>query len=154
MTDAQFMQEIRVFLSAWRTMSLATVDAEGHAHAANLQFVADDRFSLYYVSSLGSAHSRHIVVDPIVAATIHAHTDDHTRIHGVQLHGRCEQVIGDQEKARAWDLYVKRFDFIKGNAMFEEHLRSEPFFKVTPTWLRWIDNRRGFGFKVERFLSA
>jgi len=153
-TDAQIITEVTAFLGTWRTMSLATVDAQGHAHAANIQFVPDDALNLYFVSGLASAHSQHIVLDPIVAATIYAHTDEHTQIHGVQLHGRCAQVSDEAEKAKAWDLYVDRFDFIQGNAMFEKHLRSEPFFKVTPTWLRWIDNRRSFGFKMEITLSA
>ena len=154
MTETEFNQEIRAFLSTWRTMSLATVDAQGHAHAANLQFVADDQLCLYYVSSLSSAHSEHIVIDPRVAATIYAHTDEHTQIHGLQLHGRCEQVVDVTQKQRIWELYVNRFDFITGNPMFESFLRSEEFFKVTPTWLRWIDNRRSFGFKMEQTLSA
>ncbi len=154
MTDAQFFQEIRTFLSNWRTMSLATVDEHGRAHAANIQFALDEDFALYYVSSVNSAHSKHIVLDPHMAATIYAHTDDHTQIHGIQLHGTCAEVTDPAERKHAWEVYVNRFTFIAGNANFEKHLRSESFFKVTPTWVRWIDNRREFGFKEERFLSA
>lgn len=154
MKDHEFFEEIRSFFARSRTMSLATVDVDGRPHAANLQFVPDDALNLLYVSSPDSAHSRHVAAEPVVAATIYAHVDDPSQIHGVQLHGRCLRIDDEQEKAQALSLYLNRFTFIAGDAALQRRIRSETFYRLTPSWIRWIDNRRGFGFKRERFLSA
>jgi uncharacterized protein YhbP (UPF0306 family) len=157
MTDHELIQEAGAFLRQWRTASIATVDAGGEPHAANVQFAVDESNEpprLVFVSSLGSAHSEHIALDGHVALTIYAHTDEPWRIHGLQLHGLCERITEPAAKAQAWNIYVKRFTFITTDPMLEARMRGEEFFIVTPTWLRWIDNRRGFGFKREMTLFS
>jgi uncharacterized protein YhbP (UPF0306 family) len=154
MTDAELFAEMRAFLSAWPTASLATIDAYGDPHAANVMFALDADWHLYFVSSPDSAHSQHIARQPAVAMTIYAHVDEPSQIHGVQLHGVCEQVTDDHERQHAWQVYARRFPFVAANPAMTQRVKKECFYRVTPAWVRWIDNRRGFGFKVERYLTV
>ncbi|MEX2212498.1 MAG: pyridoxamine 5'-phosphate oxidase family protein [Phycisphaeraceae bacterium] len=157
MEDSELFDEVRDLLSRWRTASLATVDALGQPHTANVQFVADERMRLYFVSSPNAAHSQHIALAPRVAMTVYAHIDDAAgpgEIHGLQLHGECFAIVDETERAQAWDRYVKRFTFITQNERLAARVKAEQFYVVHPMWLRWIDNRRGFGFKEERTMMV
>ena len=155
MDDKELFDEVRTFLSQWRTGSLATVDEAGQPHAANVQFVADGDLSLYFVSSISSAHSRHIAQDPYAAMTIYAHINDDegpAAIHGLQLHGQCFAITDEADRIAAKKRYLDRFAFIAQNEALAARVKAEQFYVFRPTWLRWIDNRRGFGFKQERTL--
>jgi len=149
-----FFTEVPIFLDTWRTASLATIDENSRPHAANVQFACRDIEHLYFVSSPDSAHSQHLIIEPRIAMTIHAYVDAPELIHGVQLHGRCTPVTDDKQKQIAWDCYTAAFPFILSNPAIEQRVRDEQFYLVVPTWMRYIDNRRGFGFKVEQFFEV
>ena len=149
MAELAFDQEVSLFLATCRTASVATSDAALGPHAANVQFVSDEAWRLYWVSSPDARHSRDVVADPRAAVTIYAHDDRPDQIRGLQLHGQVRVITDDAAWQRVWDLYTARFTFIKDNPVLTQAVRSQRFYVFTPTWLRWIDNRRGFGWKVE-----
>lgn len=148
-------QEAAVLLARCRTASLATVDADGHAHAANIQYAFDDQLNLYFVSSPNAAHSQHIGANPAVALTVYDHQDSEPAfIRGLQLHARATPVTDAVERANALALYTARFPFIATDPRLAAAVEQQSFYKLTPTWLRLIDNRRGFGWKIEMDLAA
>ena len=152
MEDFDFDREIPEFLADCRTASLATVDPDGGPHAANVQYVHDGALKLYFVSSPESAHSRHIGDGGPVAVTIYARNDQPDQIRGVQVHGVCRPVHDETAMNRVWELYVEKFAFAQTYPM-RRTIESQQFYELTPHWMRWIDNRRGFGWKVERELD-
>lgn len=147
-------REVSQFLASCRTASLATVDEHGQPHAANVQFAHDDRLRLYWVSSPDSAHSVHVARTGRVALTVYAHDDRVNQLHGVQFRGRVEIIDDPSAWHEAFELYTGKFTFAAALPQVRERIEQERFYRFTPTWLRWIDNRRSFGFKVERDLSA
>jgi uncharacterized protein YhbP (UPF0306 family) len=149
MIDPLYRPEIETLLAGSRTLCLATVSEAGQPHPANLWYAHDEHWRFYFVSNPGSAHARHLARDPRVAAAIYAHTDIAHEIHGVQLHGRCIAVEDGPDANHAWKLFAAKFPELAANPAIMERLRAERFYYVCPTWVRWIDNRRGFGFKVE-----
>lgn len=146
--------EITSFLASCRTASLATLDAAVGPHAANVQYVSDDEWRLYWVSNPASRHSLDLVVDPRAAVTIYDHDDHPEHIHGLQLRGHCSVIVDKAAWDDAWELYTAKFAFIRSMPSLEQAVRQQRFYCFTPTWVRWIDNRRGFGWKVERELAA
>jgi len=150
--DFVFDEEVGVFLATCRTLSLATVDEHGRPHAANVQYAVDPRMRLVWVSSPKSEHSRHLERDPHVAGTIYGHDDRAQNIHGLQFHGTAERLTDPADCNAAWELYTGRFAFVAALPQFQELLQKQAFYRLTLDWLRWIDNRRGFGWKVERNL--
>lgn len=144
------LREAAALLAECRTASLATVDEQGHPHAANIQYVHDDQLRLYFVSSEDAAHSRHIAVNPMVALTVYHHDDeDPANIRGLQLHGRVEALSNDTQRRRVLALYAARFPFITTDPALRAAVEKQTFYCLAPTWLRLIDNRRRFGWKAE-----
>ena len=151
MPDIDLIREVTLFLATCRTASLATHGDVG-PHAANIQYVSDGALRLYWVSNPASLHSGHLAADPRAAVTIYSHTDAPDDIHGLQMRGTVAEVSGLSEWGRVWEMYSAKFPFVASAPKLIEAVRSQKFYAFTPTWLRWIDNRRGFGFKVEKQL--
>lgn len=144
-------QQIAALLAGSRTATLATVDERRQPHAVNIQYVHDDRSRIYFVSSPDSAHSQHIAHCEQVAVTIYSHDDQRPdQIRGLQLHGTCQLLADPQDRQYAWDLYSQKYPFVAQMSRLLRILEARQFYRVTPTWMRWIDNRRKFGFKQEK----
>jgi len=152
MAELDLQQELSTFLAVCRTATLATVDTEGRPHAACVQFVADASWRLAWVSHVASAHSLHLNDRPDCAVTVYAHDDQPDRIHGVQLRGRATEVEAGA-RAAALSLYREKYPFV-AEEPYASAIEKQGVYRFTPTWLRWIDNRRGFGFKVEQTLTG
>lgn len=149
----EFDAMIRSFLQTSRTATLATVNEDGAPAACNVQYAQDDELNLYFVSNDQSDHSRNIVRDGRVALTVYAHDDRAQNIHGVQIRGVAEALCKAGDCNQAWEIYTSKFTFAAALPQFAEVLRNETFFRIRPTWLRWIDNRKKFGWKVEKALG-
>ncbi|MBB6428368.1 pyridoxamine 5'-phosphate oxidase family protein [Algisphaera agarilytica] len=153
--DLAFNQEIELFLATCRTASLATFGSDGQPHAANLQYAHDANWCLHWISSTDSKHSQHLIENPRAAVTIYAHQDVPELIHGLQIHGTVDLAIshGQAEWNHVWELYTGKFEFVNSMPQLRSAAEQQSFYRFRPTWLRWIDNRKGFGWKVEKTLS-
>ena len=136
---------LRRFLGEVSTLSLATVDEAGEPHAANVYFAPDERLDLLFVSDPKSAHCRAVAARPRVAATVYAPVRMWQQIRGVQLHGTCGPIDGG-EWAAVWQTYLRKFPHI---AEVESMVLAQRFYRIRPTWFRYIDNTVRFGHKVE-----
>lgn len=134
------------FLERRSTMTLATADPAGRPHAASLYFVHDERLRLYFLSSPESHHARHLQDRPEVAVTIHGEPWDWRTIQGVQIAGTAGPVEDPQEREEAMARYRAKFPFVEALPQALAHAR---LYRVLPCWVRWIDNTRGFGYRVE-----
>jgi uncharacterized protein len=149
--DATARDRILAYLAAHNTLTLAT-EREGKPWA-NALFYANDDFTLYFVSDPKTRHADHLKNNPRVAATIQDDQRDWRAIQGVQIEGRCSEITNPIESARALTVYAGKFPFIADLLRAPKELGSAMakarFHKITPTWIRLIDNARGFGFKEE-----
>ena len=148
------LQESASLLSDCRTASLATVDDDGRPHAANIQYVHDERLRLYFVSSEDAAHSQHAAARPDVAVTVYHHEDaEPGTIRGLQIRGRLTAVTDEREQDTALTQYLSKFSFIADSHKLRGAVERQTLYCFTPSWVRLIDNRRGFGFKAEMRIS-
>ncbi len=136
------------FLSTHNTLTLATVGPDGRPHAAAVFYAVADDLTLYFLSEPKTLHAQHIGAGAMVAATIEENNQDWKSIQGLQLHGWAEPCAGPDEEA-ARQVYAARFPFIVAAATLASPLSRARYYKLAPTWMRLIDNRRGFGFKEE-----
>ncbi|WP_376791576.1 pyridoxamine 5'-phosphate oxidase family protein [Thermoflexus sp.] len=134
------------FLSRRSTLTLATADESGRPYAASLYFVHDERLRLYFLSSPESRHISHLAVRSEVAVTIHGEPWDWKTIQGLQLTGTADPVEDAEERERVMARYRAKFPFIEELPQALAHAR---LYRITPHWVRWIDNTRGFGYRVE-----
>jgi len=153
LTHDELIATVRDFLDAARTGSLATADQAGKPHGANVQMVraAGASLDLFWVSSPDSQHSKHLARQPAAALTVYAHDDTAANIHGLQMHGRAAAVPEEEAWDVCWDLYTRKYPVVTTMPQVREMVEAgrQQFYRFSPSWLRWIDNRRGFGWKVE-----
>jgi len=147
---------IHEFLARHTTLTLATIGPEG-PQAAALFYAHDAALNLYFLSEPSSRHARNLAADPRCAVTIQADGQDWRLITGLQIEGSAQVLTSPAEWAIAYDVYRAKFPFVgeawqgKGMAAptLSGPLARSRFYRLTPRWLRLIDNARGFGHKDE-----
>jgi uncharacterized protein YhbP (UPF0306 family) len=140
-------------------MTLATSGAGGEPHAAAVYFAAvlrgaassdlpdPDQLTLYFFSDSKAQHARDLGLSPRAAAELHpAAVQGWQEIRGLQLRGSVRPVSPGAEWDAAFEAYLKKFPFV---ASMKDIVAQNQLFAFTPAWLRWMDNRRGFGWKEE-----
>jgi uncharacterized protein YhbP (UPF0306 family) len=101
---------------------------------------------LYFFSESDSQHSRDIAHQPGAAVTIYPESTGWQDIRGLQMRGMVYRVEPGAEWERAWESYRLKFPFVEALRVI---VARNALFAFQPSWLRWLDNRRGFGFKQE-----
>lgn len=139
--------EDRSALWALPALTLATTGLDGAPHAAAVYFAAsEDQQALYFFSAASSQHSLDLTANPQAAATIHPLVQGWQEIRGLQLRGWVKVVPPGEEWEQAWQRYLVKFPFAGD---IKEVVARNTLYAFHPTWVRWIDNRRGFGHKEE-----
>ncbi len=141
------------------TMTLSTQGPEG-PHAVPIYFASEPvkdletllnqgqaGLRLYFLSDPGSLHGRHLAAIPQAAAAIYpAAPEGWQNIRGLQMHGVVQRLETGPAWEKAWQCYQAKFPFV---AMLKQVVAINALYALTPTWLRLVDNARGFGFKRE-----
>lgn len=131
-------------------LTLATAGVDGEPHAAAVYFAADPLLRFYFYSLASSQHGLDLSANVRAAAALHAQPADWQEIRGLQMRGVVEALPPGAELEAGWQAYAAKFPFISN---FNTALSRNTLYRFTPAWIRLIDNRRGFGFKQEWFLS-
>jgi len=140
------LERIRSYLESHHVLTLATADAGG-PWAASLFYASDEAMNLYVLSDPATRHGRAMAPGARVAAAVHDETMEWTRIRGIQLWGTGEKLTAIEE---VFARYTEKFPFAR------ELIRTDGphrFYRITPAWIRLIDNSQGLGFKEELWLA-
>jgi uncharacterized protein len=124
-------------------MSLGTVD-EGGVWVADVSYVSDDDFNIYWLSQPDVRHSRAIAAEPRVAATITVNRPG-GHDEGIQISGIVEKLDGqrlDLEQAYAWKR-KKKMPLAAG-----EIAQDRPWYRLKPALIELIHEER-FGFEKQ-----
>lgn len=133
-------------------MTLSTTHPEIGPCAAPVYFVArhgaeaTPLWQLYFFSESASQHAQNLARDGRAAAAIYPECQDWQDIRGLQLRGGVHPVARGDEWEIAWQAYRAKFSFV---AQLKPVVDRNELFAFVPTWIRLVDNRRGFGFKQE-----
>lgn len=145
--------DVRAFLAAQTTLTLATVNADGTPHACDL-FYAQVGNTFYFLSDPKTRHVQNLTREPRVSATIHGTARGWQEIRGVQIVGVAARVDTRAERARAFTAYVRKYAFVRAmlprlETLGRAHatLGVVELYKIAPRWVRWIDNTRGWGYQ-------
>jgi hypothetical protein len=144
--------EVMAYLSERHSLTLATSGPAG-PWAAGLYF-ASDGLTLYFLSDPASRHCQDIAANPRVAVAIHEDYTVWREIRGIQLEGTSEPVTTAAERTRAWEVYLAKFPFVRqflvGDALeiMGRAIRAR-FYRIAPSRLFYLDNRKGFGHRDE-----
>jgi uncharacterized protein YhbP (UPF0306 family) len=146
--NAKISNRLKQFLAAHTTLTLATLAEDGRPQAAPLFYAEMDDLSLIFISEQRVRHSQNVAHDSRVAATIYADGQQWQTIQGLQLEGMCMALSGEAAEA-AQAAYLAKFPFISADPFLAGMLQRVTFYRISPAWLRLIDNSQGFGHKEE-----
>lgn len=148
---AKQMEMIAAHLRQESTLALATVDEHGEPCIAPLFYLSGPDLSLYWLSSPSSQHSRNLERAPKVSATVYRHAETWKEIRGVQMRGSVA-VIPDTARRKALiKLYCERFQL---GSIFRLAIGRSRLYEFRPTFIRYLDNSKRFGYTFEVTLGA
>jgi uncharacterized protein YhbP (UPF0306 family) len=128
------------------TLALATAGASGRPFATPVFFAADQDLGLVFFSDKDTLHVRQALEQPLTGATVYPVADDWLEIRGLQVAGAIERLQPGPAWEAAWAAYVRKFPFVEA---LRPLVDASWLLVLRPSWIRLIDNRRGFGFKRE-----
>jgi uncharacterized protein YhbP (UPF0306 family) len=148
---------LKAFLQSESVLTLSVNDDQG-PWTAPVLYVADEDLNLYFLSSSSTRHIASLSEDGCIAASIYSdYKGDWLGICGVQMAADISQVE-ETDRAAAAARYFKRYPEVKAlidNPANEQEKRigaafgKSHFFRVTPTFLRFINNADGFSSRNE-----
>ncbi|MEJ5369108.1 MAG: pyridoxamine 5'-phosphate oxidase family protein [Bryobacteraceae bacterium] len=137
------LREAAALLDSQWTMVLGVTLDSGAAHCAPLYFVRGEGFTLYWLSSPESLHSRVIAAGAPVSASVFRPSRQWNELRGLQIRGAARPV----RKHRALiEKYKSKFSL---GAELDPVISRSRLYCLEPRWMRLIDNRRGFGWNQE-----
>ncbi len=159
MNEHGLREEVRAYLRAHNTLTLATVGPEG-PWATGLFYASED-LTLYFVSDPKTRHGQNLSLNPVAAATIQEDYHDWPAIKGIQMEGTCERVGNPLHLAKIGAIYVHKFPFaarfLSPTSALHQSLSQKvggvKFYRLTPRRLYLVDNSKGFGHRDELPLS-
>jgi hypothetical protein len=132
-------QRIIKFIQKHHVLTLAT-SQKNISYCANCFYVYDkEENRLIFTSDYDTKHIQDVLKQNIVAGSIVLETNVIGKIQGLQFQGKMTEPKGDLLK-KAKDKYLKRFPV----AM----LMKTTLWMVELTFLKFTDNRLGFGKKI------
>jgi len=153
---ADARQRALAYIAQHNTVSLATQGDNGLW--ASTVFYASVDFTLYFLSEPKTLHVQNAYIHPLIAATINEDYHDWRQIKGIQISGRCEELVQAAEIEAGLAVYVEKYPFVKqflAPGYLLEQVRVEGreldvrLFRVSPSRLFFIDNERGFSNRQE-----
>jgi len=150
--DDALRKRVLGFLKKAKVASLATVDEAGNPHSCSIFFANDEQFRFFFVSAPDSDHSLHAARNANVAGAVYAHVRAPNRVHGIQFHGRCSPINDPDLRQHAWKHFSGKFPYVALPPL-RQRFDAEQFYMVEMTWMRFTDNRKGFGWKQEVKMS-
>jgi len=143
MDKDQLKKLILEYLSRNKLMSLAT-SFKDTPWAATVFFNFDQGLNIYFISRPQRRHSLEILKNPIVAITINQDFGTPGKIRGLQVQGMAK--VSEDKK--------ELDDFVRRHPWATRFLDSHKLFKITPTFMRYLDDERfGPGGNEELILS-
>lgn len=148
MTDLEQAVE---FLKTQNILTLSTLADGELPWSTPLFYLLRDDLRIYWVSSRSSLHSRSLAATQEVSIAVHAATDQWKEIRGVQMRGTVRTVESPQERKEVLAAYATRF---KLGGILRVALNQSEIYKFSPSWLRYLDNSKRFGYKREIHLTS
>ncbi len=137
------------------TLSLATCH-DSRPWSTDLFYASDDNCQLYFVSSGSTLHCQHIADNPRVSVSITGQVADWREIKGLQLDG-VAGVVSKTDRDGVIETYLTKFPALrKLQPAFDIFalLSESRFYRISPKWIRMIDNSKGFGHKDEMLFDS
>jgi len=140
------LKAIEALVHGQSTLVLSTVNADGTPHAAPLFYLAGKELELYWFSDASSQHSANLARDCNVAVAVYASTEHWKEICGVQMRGTVRKITDSKIRRDIKRRYCDRFQL---GQIFRFALARCSLYVLSPSWIRYLDNSKRFGYRSE-----
>jgi hypothetical protein len=137
---------VAALLAEETTLALATGGEDGLAAVTPLFYIADEKLTLYWLSSEASPHSQNLRNESRAAVTVYREAESWRQIRGVQMRGLVSKVANPERRRALLKTYCGRFKLGRGLRLA---IRQSVLYEFYPNFIRYIDNAKGFGCKFE-----
>ncbi len=133
------------FIHEHHVLTLATC-ASYEPYCANMFYAYLDKENVFiFTSDNNTRHVADVLQNSTVAGSIVLETETVGLIRGLQFQGKMHRPEGDLKK-KAKHAYLRRFPYAV--------LATTPLWVIRPTFLKFTDNRLGFGKKIVHRLAS
>jgi uncharacterized protein YhbP (UPF0306 family) len=147
---AENLEAIQRLLKNQSTLVLGTVGAGHQPHTTPLFYLTGPELAVYWFSSPSSLHSRNLQRDSQASISVYAPTERWNEICGVQMQGTVEKIGSRALRRQISQAYRERFHL---SSIFRVTMARSGLYEFRPAWVRYLDNRKHFGFKFEMKIS-
>jgi len=140
------LERVRSLVASQTTLALATVDENSMPRTTPLFYVVDDALRFYWFSSRSSLHSRNLARNSQASVAVFRPVESWRQIQGVQMQGSVAIVADKKLRESITKGYCERFQL--GN-LFALAIGRSSLYCFSPSWVKYIDNTRRFGYKFE-----
>jgi nitroimidazol reductase NimA-like FMN-containing flavoprotein (pyridoxamine 5'-phosphate oxidase superfamily) len=141
--DEATKHTITQLLDRHRTMSVATLRADGWPQATTVGFV-NEGLSIYFLCGLNSQKAQNLARDNRVSSTINDDPEDVLQITGLSLSGHAATVNDPVEATRLMALMPPRYANRPPLPMAMPTPDQIHIFRVTPSFISVPDYTKGF----------
>jgi uncharacterized protein YhbP (UPF0306 family) len=122
-------QKIYQFLNSQNHMVISSVNASGNPEAAMVGFAQNKNLEIIFGTDMTTRKAQNLSHNSQVALVINGEE------HNVQYEGTAKQINGE-ELQKMQKIFFKKVPGLKKYAQ----LTNQIYFKITPTWIRFIDH--------------
>ncbi len=137
---------VAAFLRSQAALALATIGPDKEPCVAPLFYVVEEGLRLCWFSSRSSRHSRNLRNEAEASVAVYAPAGGWRDIRGVQMRGRVSLVKDRARRRSVCREYTARFQL---DPSFDAVIARSGLYAFEPSWVRYIDNSRRFGYKFE-----
>jgi uncharacterized protein YhbP (UPF0306 family) len=125
--------------------------------STDLFYASDENCQLYFVSSGTTRHCQYIAANPQVSVSISGEFADWGAFKGLQLDD-VAGVVFELDRDGVLETYLTKFPSLQKlyqapendqDRQIVDRLLESHFYRISPTWMRLIDNSKGFRHKEE-----
>jgi len=151
-------KKILDYIQSYNCMSLAT-SGEKYSQAATV-FFANKGFTIYFLSTPNTRHTKNIAREGRVAVTINGDYYHWKEIKGVQIEGKVHLITEAKENKEALDVYLKKFpylfDLLSNNTSADiiKDIKEINWYVLEPIKVRYISNEPEFGRREEIYFEG
>lgn len=122
-------QKIYQFLNSQKHMVISSVNASGNPQSAMVGFAQNKNLEIIFGTDMTTRKAQNLSNNHNVAIVVNGNE------YNLQYEGKAKQIEGE-ELEKMQKIFFKKIPGLKKYAQ----LTNQIYFKVTPTWLRFIDH--------------
>lgn len=140
MIDKMYVKQFLDFIKSKPTAVISTISPENYPESATIFFTVDENLVFYFMTKSFTRKYSNIISNNKVALVIGTENEPVT----AQIHGAAEQILDKEEANKRLEQLKTVFtknDYVGPLFALTGEQNQILLFKITPSWIRWLDMR-------------